>query len=79
MDDSSNSDKKASYTIAASHTNPSKKVHCIANKRFVVIDDDIAKHLGISESDSWLEQIKTDDGILLRKRHYSSHELGGAA
>ena len=60
MDDSSKSNIKASYTIKdASRKNPLKKVHYIANKLFVVIDEEIAKHLGISETDSWLEQILT--------------------
>ena len=68
MDDNSNSNIKASYTISdPNQKNPLKKAHCVANKLFVVIDEDIAKHLGISEYDGWLEQILTDDGILLRK------------
>jgi hypothetical protein len=49
--------------------NPRKKVHGISNKLFVVIDEGIAKHLGINEVDTWLEMIETQNGeILLRKR-----------
>jgi hypothetical protein len=67
MDDSSNSNNKASYAATVNYKNPLKKVHCVANKLFVVIDDSIAKHLEINDNDTWFEQIKTDDGILLRK------------
>ena len=49
--------------------NPRKKVHGIYDKLFVVLDEDIAKHLGINEVDTWLEmQIVTEGKILLRKR-----------
>jgi hypothetical protein len=65
--------KKASTanttTTTADFKNPIKKVHCVANKLFIVIDEEVAKHLNIREYDSWLEQIKTEDGILLRKYH----------
>ena len=76
MDDSSISNNKASYTIAANHNNPLKKVHCVANKLFIVIDDSIAKHLQISGNDTWFEQIQTQDGILLRKYSPNMHEGG---
>jgi hypothetical protein len=78
MDDSSKSNNKASYVIMANHKNPLKKVHCVSNKLFVVIDENIAKHLQINENDTWFEQVQTEDGILLRKYHYPLHE-GGAA
>jgi hypothetical protein len=74
--------KKISYNKACSTTtepkNPIKKVHCVSNKMFVVIDENIAKHLQINENDTWFEQVQTEDGILLRKYHHSLHE-GGAA
>ena len=79
MDIGSKSNIKASTantTTTAGFKNPIKKVHSISNVMFVVIDEDIAKHLNISEYDSWLEQIQTQDGILLRK--YSSSHEGGA-
>jgi hypothetical protein len=48
--------------------NPRKKVHSISNNLFVVLDEAIAKRLGINDSDTWLEQIATENGeILLRK------------
>ena len=78
MGDSSKSNIKASTakTTIAECKNPIKKVHCVSNKLFIVIDEDIAKHLGIIEYDSWLEQIQTEDGVLLRKYHYDLCELG---
>lgn len=70
MDNGWKSNIKAS---TADHTkNPLKKVHSVANKFFVVIDEDIAKHLKISEYDSWFEQIQIDDGILLKKHDSTS-------
>jgi hypothetical protein len=74
MDDSSNSNNKASYAATANYKNPLKKVHCVENKLFAVIDDSIAKYLEINENDTWFEQIKTDDGILLRKYSRDMHE-----
>jgi hypothetical protein len=62
--------KKASTadtTTSAECKNPIKKVHCVSNKLFIVIDESIAKSLDISENDAWFEQIQTKDGILLRK------------
>jgi hypothetical protein len=65
-----------STTTAADYKNPIKKVHCVSNKLFVVIDKTIAKELDISENDTWFEQIQTEDGgILLRKHQYSITEL----
>ena len=63
------SDNKSS--ARRDYRNPVKKVHCVANKLFVVIDESIAKHLQINEDDTWFEQIQTEDGILLRKHTYS--------
>ena len=76
MDDSSSSNDKASYAVTVNYKNPLKKVHCVANKVFVVLDDSITKHLEINENDTWFEQIKTDDGILLRKYSRDIHERG---
>jgi hypothetical protein len=76
MDDSSNSNNKACSTAITNHNNPLKKVHYVANKLFVVIDDSIANHLQISENDTWFEQIQTKDGILLRKYSHNMHEGG---
>lgn len=57
-------------SAARDFSNPVKKVHCVSNKLFIVIDETIAKYLQINEYDSWFEQIQTEDGILLRKYHY---------
>jgi hypothetical protein len=63
-------------TSTPDRKNPIKKVHCVSKKLFIVIDEEIAKHLDITEYDSWLEQVQTDDGILLRKYFYD-HARGG--
>ena len=76
---------KASITttaaaLDANHKNPRKKVHFVANKWFIVIDETIAKNLQINDNDTWFEQIKTDDGsILLRRYQYSVNKIEGAA
>ena len=62
---------------AADHKNPIKKVHSVANKLFIVIDETIAKSLDISENDTWFEQIQIEDGILLRKHQYPLNEIEG--
>jgi hypothetical protein len=49
--------------------NPRKKVHGISNKLFIVIDEAIAKHLGINEVDTWVEQSVTDQGEILLRKH----------
>jgi hypothetical protein len=64
--------KACSTTAAADHNSPIKKVHCVANKLFVVIDEKIANHLQLNENDTWFEQILTDNGILLK-----IHKIGG--
>jgi hypothetical protein len=66
--------------LDANHKNPRKKVHFVANKWFIVIDETIAKHLQIDENDTWFEQILTKDGILLRRYPYSTlNKIGCAA
>ena len=51
---------------AAKAKNPMKKVHCICNKFFVVIDNGIAERFKINDQDTWFEQELTEEGILLR-------------
>jgi hypothetical protein len=46
--------------------NPVKKVHCISNKFFVIIDNGIAEHYKINDQDTWFEQVLTEHGILLK-------------
>ena len=60
-------------STTADPKNPLKKVHCVSNKMFVVIDEAIVRRLAINENDTWFEQIQTEDGILLRKHQYSLH------
>ena len=52
--------------------NPLKKAHCISNKTFVIIDERLARRLGINEENTWLEQEETENGILLRIHQMSS-------
>ena len=66
--------------LDANHKNPRKKVHFVANKWFIVIDETIARHLQMDENDTWFEQTKTDDGDILLRRYPSSlNKLGEAA
>ena len=41
-----------------------KKVFCVSGKIIVVIHQELVERLGISE-DTWIEEEKTDTGILL--------------
>ena len=50
-------------------SNPLKRFIRISDKTIVVIDDKIVRQLGIAEKDNtWVEQIITDAGIMLRIR-----------
>jgi hypothetical protein len=55
-------------------TNPIKKVHCIYDKYFVVIDNGIAERSKINDQDTWVEQELTEQGILLRIRRLKEME-----
>ena len=53
--------------------NPLKKAHCISNKTFVIIDEILARRLGINDENTWFEQEETENGILLKiHRMYNS-------
>ena len=52
--------------------NPIKKDHCISNKTFVVIDDELVKCLEIDEENTWFEQEQIQNGVLF-KIHNSFH------
>jgi hypothetical protein len=54
--------------------NPVKKVHCIYNKYFVVIDNGIAERSKINDQDTWFEQELTEEGILLRMHRLKETE-----
>jgi hypothetical protein len=76
MINSDSSDNKSYCAITANHRNAMKKVHGIYDKLFVVLDEDIAKRLGINDSDTWVEQIETEQGeILLRKQSIKEVEV----
>jgi hypothetical protein len=49
--------------------NPWNKVHGISDKLFVVINEAIAKRLGINGIDTWVEQIVTPQRELLLRKH----------
>ena len=70
-------DTTTCYNKASKHNselNPIKKLRCVSDKLFVLIDENIAKHLHINENDNWFEQIKIDDGILLWKYSRDIHK-----
>jgi hypothetical protein len=77
IDRKNTSYNKACSTTTADHKNPVKKVHCVANKLFVVIDENIAKDLQLNENDTWFEQVQTENGILLKIHKISSQQHTG--
>jgi hypothetical protein len=46
---------------------PLKKAHIVSGKIFVVIDNNIVNQLGIDEN-TWFEQERAENGILLKIR-----------
>jgi hypothetical protein len=55
--------------------NPVKRFFRIADKTIVVIDDKIVRQLGVTEN-IWVEQIVTDEGIVLKVRKDNEEEVG---
>jgi hypothetical protein len=47
-----------------------KKCWSVGNVIVVAIAEEIVKRLGISEDSTYVQQEVTDDGILLRVKHY---------
>jgi len=44
-----------------------KKLHRISNKTLVIIDDVIINRIGIDDKENtWVEEVVTEDGILLK-------------
>jgi hypothetical protein len=44
-----------------------KKIHNISNKTLVIIDESIINRIGIDDKENtWVEEIVTEDGILLK-------------
>ena len=43
-----------------------KKLHRISNKTLVIIDEAIISRIGINKENTWVEEIATEDGILLK-------------
>jgi hypothetical protein len=54
-------------SATAQSTPKLRKAHCLYDKTFVVLQDDVVKSLSIDEG-TWFEQILTEDGILLKIR-----------
>jgi hypothetical protein len=42
------------------------KAHRISNKTLVVIDETLIQELAIDDENTWFEQLRTEDGILLK-------------
>jgi hypothetical protein len=51
---------------------PLKKVHRIANRTFVVIDEALVGPLLINESSTWLEQYAVENAILMRIHRFDA-------
>jgi hypothetical protein len=49
-----------------------KKCWPLGGRILVVIADELVKRFGITEDDTYVQQEVTDDGILLRVKHYGS-------
>jgi hypothetical protein len=49
---------------------PLKKCWCVGKHTVVILDKDIVERFGITEHNTYVEQKVTDDGILLRVKHY---------
>jgi hypothetical protein len=47
-----------------------KKCWRLGDQTLVVIADELVKRFGITEDNTYLQQEVTDDGILLRVKHY---------
>jgi hypothetical protein len=43
-----------------------KKLHRISNKTLVIIDESIINHVGVDKENTWVEEVVTDDAILLK-------------
>jgi len=43
-----------------------KKLHRISNKTLVIIDEAIINRIEIDKENTWVEEIVTEDGILLK-------------
>jgi hypothetical protein len=50
----------------ASSKRPLKKLHRISNRTLVVIDESLVEQFLIDKNDIWVEQLATDNGILLK-------------
>jgi DNA-directed RNA polymerase subunit H (RpoH/RPB5) len=56
--------------------NPIKQAHRISDKTLVIIDETLVRQLAIDENDTWFQQIRTKDGILLKIIRRSRLEEG---
>ena len=70
------STKNIGFAVKKESTNPLKKMHCISEKAFVVIDDNLVKKLGIDKDDTWFEQEQKEDGILLKIHRFDRKGIG---
>jgi len=49
------------------------KVHCITDRFFVILDDRLVELLNIDEQ-TWMEEERTEEGIVLKIRKLKSSE-----
>lgn len=50
----------------SSSTNPIKQIYKIGEKTIIVIHESLVKDFKLNEPETWLEQISTKEGILLK-------------
>jgi len=63
-------DTSTSIQNNVASTPPIKAVHQISNKTIIILDDKIVKNLNI-DGNTWLQQIETEDGILMRIKKFN--------
>lgn len=47
------------------------KLHRISNRTLVIIEEELVQALKLDEDESWVEEIPTNEGILLRLQRKS--------
>ena len=57
-------------TVTTDSSLPLKKCWSVGNVILVAIAEEIVKRFGITEDSTYVQQEVTDDGILLRVKHY---------
>lgn len=51
------------------------KLHRISNHTLVILDEALVKALGLDQFETWVDEILTNDGILLRFQRESGPDV----